>query len=247
MRARNVCSVAGAAILIVIGAAPAESQGRTEWEYADEHHRNDCRLAHQVLTLGQPAKKRAWALSVAPSCGPLGGEALAHILREHRGDVAWTQASEDIVLAATNLIDRSLFETGLHIAADPSAGPVARVQAVRVVYHQFNPGVYEEYAGFVEGSSLKGLAVGAMRISSEPPARAEPLPVGRYDLAEKVMREIVGDPSAPAILRRAARRILESVEAHRRVERVCGVDADVWSEECSRRLDEDLSGPPPSR
>ena len=64
----DLLAVVAAIFILALSSAPAAAQSDTvPWRgYTDEQHRNDCRLAHQVLTLGQPAVKREWALGPDP-------------------------------------------------------------------------------------------------------------------------------------------------------------------------------------
>ena len=70
-------------VLILVGAmatVPPPAMGQN----ADSVQlRNECRLAHQILTKGQPANQRDWALEFIRRCGSLGGEAIAHLIRSH--------------------------------------------------------------------------------------------------------------------------------------------------------------------
>jgi hypothetical protein len=116
------------------------------------NHRNDCRLAHQVLTNGQPAVKRSWALAIVAGCGPLGGEALAHLLREHRFDTEQNPELERIVTSATKLTDRAIYEAAIAVAQDRTAGVVGRVEALRTLYNQLTPGSFAPYESFVTDS-----------------------------------------------------------------------------------------------
>ena len=50
--------------LLVLTPLPGASQA----DPGAVHHRNDCRLAEQILTQGQPAGKRDWALEIIGSC-----------------------------------------------------------------------------------------------------------------------------------------------------------------------------------
>src|ERR1041384_5383461 len=49
-------------------------------------HRNECRLAEQVLTTGSPAPHREWAEGYIPSCGyDLWGRTAAIAVRRNKG------------------------------------------------------------------------------------------------------------------------------------------------------------------
>ena len=54
----------GAAVGALVAAGPLAAQA----DPGAVKHRNDCLLAEQVLTHGQPANKRDWALNYIGSC-----------------------------------------------------------------------------------------------------------------------------------------------------------------------------------
>src|SRR5690349_17810761 len=59
----------------------------------DVHHRNDCRLALQIVETGHPAPHREWAYSLLPRCGASAGPAAVAALWNGRRSVGrdeWT-------------------------------------------------------------------------------------------------------------------------------------------------------------
>lgn len=114
-------------------------------------HRNDCRLAAQILTSGQPANRRTWALRLLPTCGAAGGVAIADALRSARAAQGWEPGLEEIVMLTSVLHDANIFAAAANVAADPSAGKAARIQAVRVLYYQLGRGRADPYESFLAG------------------------------------------------------------------------------------------------
>lgn len=127
MRRHNYRAVGLALAICMVGAWPLSAQQAP----GAVKHRNDCRLAEQVLTHGQPANNRAWALRVISNCGPLGGEAVATLLHDYKYATERTQEYEEIVLLATRLTDRSIYEAAMELSRDPEATNLARIQSIR--------------------------------------------------------------------------------------------------------------------
>jgi hypothetical protein len=200
---RRATSIASVLVVLVTTALPfklALAQGNAEkWsDYRDVHHRNDCRLAHQVLTHGQPEVKREWALSIVSGCGPLGGEAIAHLLREHRSDIERRPELERVVTQATKFRDRAIYEAALEIAVDPSAGEVGRVQALRALYNQLRPGNFAPYESFVTDSLMP------FGISTYHVYTATPLPDDAYETIIEEMEALTSSVTTPSPVRRAS-------------------------------------------
>lgn len=112
-------------------------------------HRNDCRLAGQVLTQGQPANKRPWALAYIELCGVQGGQVLATVLDQNRHTNSLPSYPEDVVMVTSAFHDAAVFRAALDIASDRTAGKVARIQALRVLFYQFSKGQVDPYESFL--------------------------------------------------------------------------------------------------
>lgn len=132
-------------------------------------HRNDCRLARQVLEHGHPASKRVWALSHFVSCGPEAGLVAANVLSQHRDDEGFSRELDEIVSAATSLVDGRMAAAALEIAIDPGAGKAARVQALRLLYAQVRPGVNVPYVRIIQTGERSSMdAFGHINTRVEP-------------------------------------------------------------------------------
>jgi hypothetical protein len=221
-----------AALVSQPGAAIAQGNSGRE-SYADEQHRNDCRLAHQVLTDGQPANKHDWALETAPGCGALGGEALAAVLLAHRGDDTAGDELEVVVGASVMLRDAALFRAGLQLAGDAAAGRAARVAGWQVVHAQLT-GVYpaptegEEDAGQVSSTLI-----------SAPVVRGVPLPADHLVVAREVADRVVAIPDTPPVVKELAEDLLAALDLEAQVLRVCGPGGSLGDDACRDAVDAD--------
>jgi len=218
-----------AALVSVSGAARAQG-GAGKDGYADEQHRNDCRLAHQVLTAGEPANKRDWALETIPSCGVLGGEALAAMLLAHRGDAAADDELDALVQASVNLRDATLFRAGLQVAGDATAGDAARVAGWQVVHAQLT-GVYPP----VTASEDDGPQAGSM-LATAPPAWGLALPADRDTLARAVADRALASPDTPLAVRELADHLVAALDLQAQVLRVCGPSGTLADEACENAV-----------
>jgi hypothetical protein len=141
-------------LLLVLASAtvlstPTLAQSGTTQEDPQVHHRNACRLAHQILVHGQPANKRIWAIGYANGCGDLGGDALAAAVLQYRSGRVPNGEMEKLVESAALLVDARIFEAALSLAAHRDAVATNRVQAIRIAFHQLNPSRFESYEAFI--------------------------------------------------------------------------------------------------
>lgn len=215
-----------AALVSQAGAAMAQGRSGKE-DYADEHHRNDCRLAHQVLTDGHPADRHEWALETAPSCGALGGAALAAVLLAHHGDDTAGDELEVLVGASVRLRDAALFAAGLQLAGDAAAGGAARVAGWQVVHAQLT-GTYPASA---EGVEDAGQA--SSTLISAPAVRGVPLPADHGAVAREVADRVVAIPDTPPAVKELAEDLLATLDLDDQVLRVCGPGASIGDQACS--------------
>jgi hypothetical protein len=204
---------------------------------ADEHHRNACRLAEQVLTLGQPANRREWALQTVPACGASGGRVLAAQLLARGGDTD-ASALEAMVFATSRMTDASLFRAGLELGADPSAAQAARAAGWRVALYQLVPGSYARPEP--AGEDGEPTATGAFMTAA--PMAGAPLPADAPAQArEAVLRSQAG---APAAVRDAMDPLLATAELQERIARVCAPGAGLWDDACTQAVDADEAAHP---
>jgi len=223
---------------LCLGRSGALAAQGSKDSYVDEHHRNRCRLAHQVLTLGQPANRREWAMETAPTCGASGGEALAALLEQHRGDSDDSPALETVVLLASRLTDASIFQAALRVGSDGTAGTVARAAAWRTTLYQLVPGSYARPEAREDGEEV----VESGTVSTAAPMTGAPLPANQLALARRALEDALTVGSASQALNEVMRRVLEAVVLEERIERVCGPNASLWDKACEQALEQDETG-----
>lgn len=162
-------------------------------------HRNNCRLAEQVIATGHPAPHDQWALDLIGGC-PEGGEALANALRlaSQSTDTAYL---DRLTRPTLFLRDGNIFAAALTIASERSATETARVFALRSLIYAMRPTAGIDYG--VLATDQPTFCVG-----SASPHRSftqgAPLP---HDYAEQIHTlawRIVRDTSESPILRHAA-------------------------------------------
>ena len=179
-------------------------------------HRNDCRLAAQVVTLGQPAIRRTWALRTLPTCGAVGGRAIAEALRAASTAQRWEQGLEDIVMLSSVLHDAQIFSAAADIAANPGAGKAARIQAIRVLYFQIGRGRTDPYESFLAEASDGPTYV---PVSDYPFAIGEPLPRDAGTRAARVASTILSQPGLDPDICAAAQRLARAASRVREASR----------------------------
>ena len=182
-------------------------------------HRNECRLAAQVLTTGQPANKTGWALDLIPLCGATGGSAVAELVRRHARATAPSEF-EPLVELATQLRDRAVYNAALAVATDTRATEPARIQSIRILAAQLNPMPtavrmsYLYYAG-TAGDSTKVYIGETIAAADDGHFEGSPLPPNAYDETARAMTNLVDQPGQSAGVRHAATVLLNKIEAFR--------------------------------
>lgn len=193
--------------------------------------RNECRLAHQVLTLGQPADRREWALDVIDRCGDLGGEAIASLIREYRNVSQPGGELEQVVRRTRYLVSPMIFDAAWEVAMDAGAGTVARVQSIRILLTQLSPGTLAPYESFRDNNSA---LIGGTH--TEAALWSEPLPEEAYTTTESRLRDLLDDGATPSPVRNAADQLLPGVLMHLYCRR------DMRMDECLEIVKKRLAG-----
>ena len=219
-----------ACFLLVVRASVGSAQATS----GTISHRNDCRLAGQVLTLGHPANREGWALNIIVSCGNEGGVALSRTLERYQRSLN-PLVMEPIVWAATRLRDASVYETALAMTSDPTASIAARVQAIRILSAQLDPqqggasASYDYYAS--SRITEKGVGFdGLIATADDPIFTGRALPSDALSRAEHRMRRVAGDPHTPQPVRNAATTLLVEIGGYK----IC---VGVTAAECRRLLE----------
>jgi hypothetical protein len=228
---KHLFLAAAVALASTVAMPPAEAQLDPE----AVRHRNECRLAQQVLTHGQPANRYDWALRMSTRCGEVGGAGLAALIRRHRSETTDTAHFEGIVQTASQFRDQQIFEAALDLVQDGGASPFARVQGARILYHQLFAGTFYRYEDLIFESTIAGGA----RFPSVSTAH---IPVGRplapdaLDRAADGLAPVSADSSLPRDLRIAVKNVAGDVDLGLLVRRLCGT-SDLGDPECNRRMD----------
>ncbi|HEX8670239.1 MAG TPA: hypothetical protein VF710_00040 [Longimicrobium sp.] len=164
-----------ALITSIIAAAPegAHAQSGAANPIAIKH-RNDCRLAAQVLTRGEPHTKRAWARDYISSCPEEGPPAIA---REWRAVPADSAAVLQLMRASTAIRDVRIYERVREVVEDRSRADVIRVGAMHVLDSYVNP-LHGGWFGSVppEGGEVKVVHPETALVTHAPYANG-PLPL----------------------------------------------------------------------
>jgi hypothetical protein len=222
---------------LCVAASPAAAIAQAElvpWTgYVDVRHRNDCRLAQQVLTLGQPAGKREWALDTIPACGPMGAEAVSRQLlaAAAAGDTAALRVA---VRLSSGFVHPDLFEAGAQLAERARFGPVVRVHGLRVLFMQIQPTFWVGFDEITQPPFGDDFARAVGRSTNQPSVQAGALPNDAGQRAASIGLAIIRDSGNARELRNAAYYVaVIGRELHRERLLCAGTDDE---EECSRLL-----------
>jgi hypothetical protein len=123
-----------AAALAVFGAVPVAAQHIDR--RAEARHRNQCRLAGQVLTTGHPEPKREWARRYVTSCRE---EAPAFFAAEWARVEGDTARLGDLVFDSGRIRDERLYQALRNVVADRSRPELARIGAMLVLARYVDP------------------------------------------------------------------------------------------------------------
>lgn len=163
-------------------------------------HRNECRLATQIIVTGHPAPHATWAARKVGSCGAEAGAAIATALRASR-------ASRDLEtlgrLSEVSVVlrDGRMFDAALDIIGDAAASPEARVFASRTIILALQPHLYLSYPELADGNCY-GRIRGA---HATHPRAGTPMPAGFAESSRAISIRVFNDSTAPNSVRRAAR------------------------------------------
>lgn len=125
MRRLSFCLLA---LPLLLQADPLAAQ--QEANPAAVHHRNQCRLAAQVLGTGHPHPKYDWALGYILHCEEVGPPALVQMWRSELSD---TSTVGQLLDASSRIRDRRIYEEVRRVALDRSKPDVMRVGALIVL------------------------------------------------------------------------------------------------------------------
>lgn len=208
MTLRTMIWVAG-----IVGLASAASKVSAQEPGQHERENNklqqDCRLAVQILSAGQPNPHRNWAQAIITTCDESGPEAL----RREWG-VTTTDANnlDWLVDASSRLRDARLLGTVTSVAEDPAQPVVVRLSALRVLISYYSP---DDMASLAKLSSPPTpTAIGWCCLDSRtdfvPMDGSSPLPPNVQEVIKSAL-ETIATRDGDAIVRRAAEFVFKNL------------------------------------
>jgi hypothetical protein len=185
-----------------------EPEYRQKREGADVHLRNDCRLAVQVLTHGQPANKRDWALWRISGCDESGPPVLARMWREVAADSA---SIDEAIYRSVRLRDRRVYDVVSSIARDRSVPALKRAAALHLLGRWAQQGLNLHHRQFFVPRFESVVKNGVIHqgISDDTQFEgAEPLPATIKADVQRLARDVAA--TDPSYRLRAAAELLAS-------------------------------------
>ncbi|MDP3909388.1 MAG: hypothetical protein Q8Q14_03270 [Gemmatimonadales bacterium] len=197
------------AVLSISCAHGLSAQGQGQSERDNAQLRNDCRLAAQVLTLGQPADRYEWARDIIVKCDESGGQALASLWRSVPAD---SGELARVVYSTSRLRDQRILDELVTVARDGARPVVVRLCAFQVLVSYYQPGAYVPLRWLQQppfGSPLGSVTEFRATEGSAP------LGPSTRESIHTLMRQLT-DSDPDATMRNAARFLAEAFEAETR-------------------------------
>lgn len=189
-----------AAMTILVFSGGAEAQASDTASRAKL--RADCRLAKQILTKGQPAVKRDWALGVISACSGL-ADVLPHLWRDPPNE---ERELEKLFQLSRRVRDGDVFTAAFEVASSSSRPSLSRIAALGVLGSYLRPGltldlgdlrVLEDF-GPIEWGNVWGRG-----LDLPPQEEADPLPED-YEAATRQLVQRLSETEDDAKVRAAA-------------------------------------------
>jgi hypothetical protein len=198
---RAIPGLASLHLVLLLAGACAPRSTLAQARPDSVHHRNDCRLAAQVVTAGHPRPRLAWATNIMRTCRDGGGPiAQAFSANRHSTDTTYLNALTHPAIA---LRDGRLFETAIAIASDRRASLQARVYAIRTLIWSMYPGGGIGYTDLVDTPGRERNCGGGPSTHTVV-TFGSPMPANYVDRARSVANHLMSDTTEPFALRRAA-------------------------------------------
>lgn len=119
-----------------VSAWPGGLSAQQDPEASRVQHRNNCRLAAQILTTGHPRNRRDWALDYAGNCANDAPAAIAKVWQEITGSDA---GLDRLVVSSMYVRDRRIYDQ-VHATATDLDRPVnVRTAAMEVLVKYVDP------------------------------------------------------------------------------------------------------------
>jgi hypothetical protein len=192
---------------VLLGVLPRTGAAQAR-ESTTAHLRNDCRLAVQVLTTGQPANRRAWALERIDLCDASGPTVLAQL---------WSRvlptrpALEELSVPSARLRDQRIYSALSTSARNGNEPDLKRVVALDVLssYAAPNRGMWLD--DLLDPRPDSARAIRTTSVDHSPRnTGAEPLPATITDGVAHLLRD-VSEAEPTSTVGVAARRLLRFV------------------------------------
>lgn len=171
-------------------------------------HRNNCRLAAQVITTGHPAPRAQWAWTHMELCAP---SERAAVYVEALSQIRRSTDVEQIKRAMVPVVwfrDGQLFRAALALAGDETASVPARVVAFMALARIRDPQASPAYERFTGGVEINGIPVGRCSARTghpiEPVQGHTPLPADYLEQIDSLATVVARDRSQPLDVRTAA-------------------------------------------
>jgi hypothetical protein len=203
-------TILAAILSCCVGCLWAQGQGQRERDHAQL--RNDCRLAAQVLTSGQPNPRYGWARDVIVKCDESGGEALASLWRSVPAD---STELPHVVYSTNRLRDQRILDELVKVARDESRPAIVRLSAFQVLVSYFKPGTYVSLRWLRQPPFGSPLGFETEFAATEG---ATPLGPSTQQSIHTLMRQLAESDRDPTV-RNAARFLTEGFEAELRAGR----------------------------
>lgn len=116
--------------------ASTSAVGQNSEQSAEVRHRNDCRLAAQVLQTGHPANRAGWAVEMIGTCAKEGPAVLVQL---------WSQPALDsttagqLLNAGSRIRDERIARAALEVARNASHRETVRVMAIALLIFYADP------------------------------------------------------------------------------------------------------------
>lgn len=138
-------------ICVLLGALlPSRVHGQNSADPDSVKHRNDCRLAEQVLVTGHPKPHRDWALQIIGSCGLGAADAIAAAWKNPPSD---TLNLSTLFLASSRYRDGQIYDAVMRVVQDRTRPDLVRVAALGVLASYAQPRVMVDLRRLVRVAS----------------------------------------------------------------------------------------------
>ena len=170
--------------------------------------RNNCRLAEQVVTTGNPAPHTKWAWQYIGFCEPSQRVGVYRTAIQQARTSTDTTLISRAILPVVGLRDGVLFRDVMEVAVDRSASVPARVVAFVALAAIRDPNRSPSYEDFLGGLDEHGIPRRSCSARRSHPyaydAGPTPLPADYLKQIETLRNRVRLDPSEPADVRSAA-------------------------------------------